>query len=54
MRYTYIDCSFIFLALIKVILFPWTITTASIDISSNMQGFRKVILMPAAFHLEVF
>jgi len=32
---------FILLALIKNILFRWTITSASIDISSNMQGIRK-------------
>jgi len=32
-----------FLALIKDILFRCTITAASIDISSNMQGLRKVI-----------
>ena len=41
-------------ALNKDILFPWTITTASIDVSSNVKEPERLLKMLAGIHLEVF
>ena len=44
---------FIWFALNKHIPFPSTITTASIDISSNIEEPVRLLKMPAGIHLEV-